>query len=104
MTRGDRVRVYVGAGSEMFPPKAVYGLVQVEGDVADGWQLVAVLHNHTIQTHGGKPALGQPVPSTSDVALLRGLAAKLGMREARVTNGVYTGVVSAAGLERLETR
>jgi hypothetical protein len=61
-------------------------------------------HNHTVQKNRGRPALGQPVLSTSDVQLLRGLAADLGMREARVTNGLYTACVPATQLSALETR
>ena len=99
-----RLRIYFTAGAEMFPPKQLYGFDLIERDRAAGWELLAVLHNHTVQQNGGRPALGQPVPSTSDVALLRGLAADLGMVEARVTNGFYTVDVPVAELDRLETR
>ncbi len=99
-----RLRVYFTAGDEMFPPKQLYGFDRVARDRAGGWELSVVLHNHTVQQNRGRPALGQPAPSSSDVALLRGLAADLGMAEARVTNGFYTVDVPAAQLAELETR
>ena len=52
----------------------------------------------------GKPALGVPAPSTSDVELFRGLTARLGLREVWVTNGMYTGVVASANLLKFTTR
>jgi hypothetical protein len=57
-----------------------------------------------IVTLKGKPALGFAGPSTSDVQLSRFLAANLGLREVRVTNGLYTGVVTAENLGRFSTR
>jgi hypothetical protein len=102
---GMLLRVYFTAGkSGMFPPKQLYGFDRVAAARAQGWELWMVLHNHTVQKNRGRPALGEPGPSTSDVQLLRGLAADLGMREARVTNGLYTIEVDAAELSALETR
>ena len=93
-----RLRVYFGAGDEMFPPKAVYGFDQVERDVADGWEYMAMLHNHTIQDADGEMRLGVPAPSISDVQLLTGLVERVGLNQAWVTNGVYTVVIDASAL------
>ncbi len=84
------LRVYFGAGDEMFPPKTVYGFDEVERDVAAGWTYVAMLHNHTIQDADGEARLGVPAPSVSDVQLLHGLVENYGLERVWVTNGFYT--------------
>jgi hypothetical protein len=104
LRRGDRLKVYMGASDQEFPPKSVYGLTEVAVDVAAGWQYFVVLHNHTIRTLKGRTALGVTAPSTSDVELFSGLVPQLGLREVWVTNGMYTGVVSAEGLVRFVAR
>lgn len=73
----DLVRIYAGASNEMFPPKAFYGFDLVERDVAAGWQLDSVLHNHTVRRVGGRVL---------------------------VANGVYTGEVPAEALPLFLTR
>jgi len=62
------------------------------------------IYFHLLQRRAGTLTLGVPVPSTSDVDLLSELVARLGLREVWVTNGVYTGVVSAANLVRFTGR
>lgn len=105
LRQGGRLKIYFGAGSESFPPKRVYGIDEVASDVAAGWQYWISLHNHPLQTRAdGTRPLGVPVPSTSDVSLLAGLAARLGLREVWVTNGMYTGVVPAASLIKFSGR
>jgi hypothetical protein len=104
LRKNDRLKVYLGASDTMFPPKSFYGFAEVAGDVAEGWQYWAVLHNHPATTPDGKPTLGVPSPSTSDVPLFRGLAARLGLQEVWVTNGLYTGVVPVANLTRFRGR
>jgi hypothetical protein len=98
--RGGRLRVYFGGSDQMFPRGAFYGIEQARADVADGWTFWAVLHNHTVVTYQGRPALGMPAPSTNDVQLMRGLVEDVGLREAWVTNGFYTGVVPGEALAR----
>jgi hypothetical protein len=92
------LKVYFGAGDTMFPPKTVYGFDEVGTAVADGWELWVVLHNHTVQENNGQPALGVPVPSTSDIDLLRNLSSDLGLQSAWVTNGFFTIDVPATAL------
>jgi hypothetical protein len=104
LRRGDQVRIYLGAGDQMFPPKSVYGFDLVEADLAGGWQLEAILHNHTVHRDGDAVVLGTPSPSTSDVQLMRALVESLGVRRVLVTNGVHTADVPAEALERLESR
>jgi hypothetical protein len=84
---GEEVVVIFGAGSEMFPPRTVYGFDVADEYLARGWRYWYVLHNHTRQGNG---ALGVPVPSASDVQLARNLAAERGLERVRVTNGFYT--------------
>lgn len=104
LRRGDSLRVYFGATDQMFPPREFQGSSDVARDVAAGWQYWVILHNHTVRTHSGKPALGLPAPSTSDVEFFNALAQRLGLREAWITNGMYTGVVAAERLERFSGR
>ena len=98
LRRDGRLRIYVGSSDQMFPRGAFYGLDEARADAARGWDYWAALHNHTVVTHEGKPALGTPAPSTNDVHLLRGLVEDAGLREAWVTNGMYTGVVPGPAL------
>jgi hypothetical protein len=87
---GVELLVVFGAGSQMFPPKQVYGFDVVERYLAEGWSYWYALHNHTVQKNGERLALGVPVPSTSDVELARGVAESTGLESVRVTNGFYT--------------
>lgn len=100
LRRGDRLRLYFGAGDQLFPPRTVYGFDQAAADVADGWTLELALHDHTVQRRGDRPALGMPSLSTNDVFLFRNKVADLGLRAAWVTNGVYTAEIPAADLDR----
>jgi hypothetical protein len=104
LRRGDRLKVYFWGSDQPFPPRAGYGQDEARVDISAGWQFSAFLHNHTIGTLKGKPALGFAGPSTSDVQLSRSLAANLGLREVWVTNGMYTGVVTAESLGRFSIR
>ena len=104
LRRNDSLKLYFGARDLMFPPKRFYGLEEVAADVAAGWEYWVVLHNHTVRTLDGKPALGMPAPSTSDVQLFKGLVENLGVREVWVTNGMYTGIVPSENLGQFNTR
>jgi hypothetical protein len=104
LRRGDRLRIYFGAGDATFPPRSVYALDRVRADVTAGWEYWVVLHNHTIRRLNGRPALGVPAPSTSDVQLFRSLVQQIGLREVWVTNGMYTGVVPADRLSKFHAR
>jgi len=90
-----RVRIYAGSSDQMFPPKTVYGTTQAAEDIAAGWHLDVILHNHTVQRRGERMALGMPTLSTADVSLFRNLVTDLGLRSAWVTNGVFTAEVPA---------
>ena len=83
----DEVAVVFGAGEEMFPPSSVHGLDIVSDHLDQGWRYWYLLHNHTLQANG---ALGVPVPSTSDVGVVRWLAETRGLERVRVTNGFFT--------------
>lgn len=100
LRRDAATRLYVGTSDQMFPPKTVYGTTQAAADVAAGWRLDVVLHNHTVQRRGDRMALGAPTLSTADVSLFRNLVADLGLREAWVTNGVYTAEVPATAFSK----
>lgn len=82
--------VVFGAGSEAFVPKDFYGFDVVGEFVAEGWTYWYAIHSHPVQRNGDQPALGVPVPSTSDVRLMRSLTATYGLNSVRVTNGFYT--------------
>jgi hypothetical protein len=87
---GPDLVVVFGAGSEMFPPREVYGFEVVDSILAEGWSYWYAIHNHTVQKNGDLLALGVPAPSASDVGLYRSLAEEMGLQSFRVTNGFYT--------------
>jgi hypothetical protein len=99
-----QLAVGFGAGDEMFPPKSVYGSDVVAKHVTQGWEYWYAIHNHTLQRNGDRVALGNPTLSTSDVELVRNLAAEQGLRSARVTNGFYTFSASAQEFSRMRSR
>jgi hypothetical protein len=84
------LRVYFGAGDELFPPREMYGFDRVEHDVSAGWDYAVMLHNHTVQDADGQLRLGVPAPSVADVQLLRSLVESHGLERAWITNGFYT--------------
>lgn len=100
----DVLKIYFTAGDMMFPPPALIPTDRIRQDRSAGWTLEAILHNHTVQTYRGRPALGVPAPSTSDVDLLRSLASGMGLQGAWVTNGFYTVEIPAALLDAYEGR
>ena len=97
-----RLRAYFAASDTLFPPKAFYPFDEAARDAAEGWEFWLVLHNHTVQRHDGKPALGVPAPSTNDVALFRSLAAGSGLQIIQVTNGFFTVEIPAGHLDAYE--
>jgi hypothetical protein len=101
---GPDLVVVFGAGSEMFPPKDVYGFDVVHRFLADGWSYWYAIHNHTVQKNGDRLALGAPVPSTSDVQLYRSLGKEMGLDSLRVTNGFYTFSASVNDLGKFRAR
>jgi len=102
-TGADLVVVF-GAGSEMFPPKDVYGFEIVRRFLADGWSYWYSIHNHTVQKRGDSLALGVPAPSTSDVQFYRSISKEIGLDSLRVTNGFYTFNASIKELSALRAR
>lgn len=100
-----RLRVQFVGGAEMFPPKSLFlnSLDRIERAIADGWELWVALHNHTVTEHKGRPRLGVPVPSTSDVDVSRVIARNLGLRQVLVTNGLYTSEVDSTQLGELQS-
>lgn len=101
---GPALVVVFGAGTEMFPPKAVYGFDIAESYVEDGWTYWYALHNHTVQKSGERLAPGTPVPSTSDVHLMRNLARNIGLQSVRVTNGFFTFDATVSELDGFRSR
>ena len=101
---GADLFVVFGAGSEMFPPKNVYGFEVVRRFLADGWSYWYSIHNHTIQKNGDLLALGVPAPSSSDVQLYRSLGKEMGLDSLRVTNGFYTFSASVNDLAAFRPR
>jgi len=100
----SQLAVVFGAGNEMFVPKSVYGFDVVAELVEEGWQYWYGIHNHTLQKNGNRVALGRPGLSTSDVQLVRSLAANRGLMSARVTNGFYTFSVLAEEFSLMRSR
>ena len=84
------LRVYFSASNTLFPPKEVYGFVEATEAVANGWEYIAALHNHTLQQAGDSLRLGVTAPSSNDVQLLRNVARESGLQSVWVTNGMHT--------------
>ena len=103
-TEGDDVTIVFGAGSDMFPPKSVYGFEVVDEYIANGWTYSYALHNHTLQRNRDQITLGVPVPSTSDIQFARGQAALRGLESVRVTNGLFTFSARIADLSGFRSR
>lgn len=101
---GPDLLVVFGAGSEIFPPREVYGFEVVDGFLGEGWSYWYAIRNHTVQKNGDLIALGVPVPSTSDVQLYRSLAEEMGLESVRVTNGFYTFSASVNELPAFRSR
>lgn len=95
-----RLKVYLSGSDQMFPPKDFYGFDEAERDIANGWEFWFVLHNHTTQKYNGNHALGTPTLSTSDADLHRGLAERLKLQSARVTNGFFTAEIPARAFDQ----
>lgn len=102
-TGADLVVVF-GAGSEMFPPREVYGFEIVHRFLAEGWTYWYAIHNHTVQKRGDSLGLGVPAPSTSDVRFYQSLGKEMGLDSLRVTNGFYTFNASIKELSALRAR
>ncbi len=96
LRKGSALRIYYASSDKEYPPPSLYGVAEATADHAAGWTLAVHLHNHTIRTRAGAPALGVTAPSTNDVHFLRGLAGDLGLGAAWITNGVFTIEIPAA--------
>ena len=96
----NMLRIYFAGSDTEFPPKGFYGFDEIKQDMAMGWEFWTVLHNHTVQSNNGAPALGVPAPSTSDVDLLRSLSNSAGLQNAWVTNGFYTIEIPAIAFDQ----
>lgn len=97
----QEVVVVFGAGSGVVPPSPAYGTEIVDAYLVAGWRYWYALHNHTRQANG---SLGVPVPSTSDVQLVRNLARDSRLERVRVTNGLYTFDAAVAELADFRAR
>ena len=102
LVKDGRARVYYGAGPGMFPPRRVYPFDHVAADVAKGWRFERFLHNHTVTSNKGAPALGVAAPSTNDVMLSKSLIASMGLEFVLVTNGFYTVEIPAGSIGAYE--
>jgi len=101
---GPDLLVVFGAGSEMYPPKDVYGFEVIRHFRAEGWSYWYAIHNHTIQKNGVLLALGVPAPSASDVQLYRSLGKEMGLDSLKITNGFYTFSASVSELGAFRAR
>jgi hypothetical protein len=96
-----RVRVYfytvnydgIGAATPVSAP-----VVQAR---EEGWTVLAGLHNHGF--HPGQPTLdGILAPSSPDAHFNFNFAAKVGMKEAWITNGIHSAHIPASEFSRFE--
>ncbi|WP_428265738.1 hypothetical protein [Haliangium sp.] len=73
----------------------------LEADVAQGWTFWVMLHNHNFFFDQEPVQVGVPAPSKTDVELLRVFRDQLGLRQAWITNGFHTLVLSPDDLSIL---
>lgn len=66
-----------------------------------GWTVLAALHNHAF--HPGQPDLNAPLaPSKPDAQFNANYAARVGLAEAWITNGLHTAHIPAAAFDKFE--
>jgi hypothetical protein len=88
------LRLYFAASDQPFPPSQGPLVEHFEPLLAEGWQLIAHLHNH--YESDSTNYLGITAPSQADAHFYKGFHQSLGLREARITNGFHTVVLPAA--------
>lgn len=98
---GRRLRVYFYTNNEDGIGKVGPLGDPVAQDAAAGWKVLALLHNHNF--HVGQPALnGVLGPSTADAQFNVNFAARAGMAQAWITNGLHTARIPASAFGLFE--
>ena len=98
---GREVKVYIAADGDATPPKPHPALASIESDVAAGWSLYAVFHNHTFDHSEDRGLLPVAAPSASDLQVTAPLVERLGLERMLVSDGFSTLELTPDELERL---
>ena len=98
---GDRLKVYVAADGDATVPRPELAIAAAERDVAAGWRLFAVFHNHTFNHSEDRPLIPVAAPSASDVQVSVALADRLGLERIFVSDGLSTLELTADELREL---
>jgi hypothetical protein len=99
---GARLRVIFFSKNEYTIGNVSSIVARVAQDRARGWAVAAVLHNHNFQLLKREPS-GVVAPSIADAHLNRGLADRLQMEEAWITNGISTVRIPAQYFGQFQT-
>lgn len=98
---GDRIKVYIAADDDSIPPKPSHAVAALETEVARGWRLYGLFHNHTFIHSEDRGLLPVASPSASDVQVSVGLAGRLGLEYVLVSDGFSTLELTVDELKKL---
>jgi hypothetical protein len=98
---GDVVKVFAAADDDSVVPKPDQAVTLAEADVAAGWRLVAVFHNHTFNHDRERGLYPVAAPSASDLQISVALAERLGLESILVADGFSTLELTAAEFRQL---
>ena len=98
---GDRLQLYIAADHDTTAPRPELAIEWVEKEVAAGWRLFAVFHNHTFNHSEDRPLIPVAAPSASDVQVSVALAERLGLERIFVSDGFSTLELTADHLRQL---
>jgi hypothetical protein len=116
LRRDGRVRVYMSSADLVGQRLRSAVTELVKADVTAGFALIAHIHNHPFlfdRNVGDRmwtteatqaDVAGALAPSMTDVQLYRNLRSTMGLREARITNGLQTSRFAAAEFDTLVAR
>lgn len=97
----NKVRFYLGASDQPWPPKPAPIIEQVEKDLENGWKMKFHLHNHYEPKEDNY--LGVMAPSKADAHYFKALRGRFHLPEARITNGFTTVVMDSASFDVFES-
>ncbi|MBI3558212.1 MAG: hypothetical protein HY074_18250 [Deltaproteobacteria bacterium] len=100
LTRGTDLKIYFTSGFQMSPPTLSRFDDVLTADLATGWSLTSLLHNH-IFFFGNAPGdiAGTTIPSNPDVETFLNYARRFQLKEAWITNGIDSITMTAREFE-----
>ncbi len=87
---GDQVKVYISADDDAVPPMPNHALESIESDLAAGWRVDSIFHNHTFNHSEDRGHLPVAAPSANDVQVSVAVSERLDVRLTLVSDGFST--------------